>query len=305
MKRVIDLSAAVGALLLLLPLLVIVALLVRTKLGSPVLFRQLRPGLHGEAFAMLKFRSMTDARDASGELLPDAERLTSFGKFLRSSSLDELPGLWNIVRGDMSLVGPRPLLMDYLPLYSVEQARRHDVRPGLTGWAQVNGRNALQWEEKFALDCWYVDNRRCGSTSESSRAPCLKLSAAPIFRRMAKRPCRALPVLRRHPTRRARRLSFPRNRRQGLLQLTGQRVAAETIYGEAFRAHGCALQPLGIAGIFLQACGRVVGVFAAHRATDVMLDRDLALPAFMVRDHRLAGRQRVEKLVLHGPACRG
>lgn len=159
MKRVIDLSAAVSALLLLLPLLVIVALLVRTKLGSPVLFRQLRPGLHGEAFAMLKFRSMTDARDASGALLPDAERLTSFGKFLRSSSLDELPGLWNIVRGDMSLVGPRPLLMDYLPLYSDEQARRHDVRPGLTGWAQVNGRNALQWEEKFALDCWYVDNQ--------------------------------------------------------------------------------------------------------------------------------------------------
>lgn len=159
MKRVIDFSAAVGALLLLSPLLVIVALLVRTKLGSPVLFRQLRPGLRGEAFAMLKFRSMTDARDASGALLPDAERLTSFGKFLRSSSLDELPGLWNIVRGDMSLVGPRPLLMDYLPLYSAEQARRHDVRPGLTGWAQINGRNALQWEQKFALDCWYVDNQ--------------------------------------------------------------------------------------------------------------------------------------------------
>lgn len=159
MKRLIDFSAAAGALLLLSPLLLVVAFLVRTKLGSPVLFRQLRPGRHGKAFAMLKFRSMTDTRDASGALLPDAERLTSFGKFLRSSSLDELPGLWNIVRGDMSLVGPRPLLMDYLPLYNAEQARRHDVRPGLTGWAQVNGRNALQWEEKFALDCWYVDNQ--------------------------------------------------------------------------------------------------------------------------------------------------
>ncbi len=159
MKRSFDFCAAVGALLLLSPLLLVVAILVRTKLGSPVLFRQLRPGRNGVAFAMLKFRSMTDARDGSGALLPDAERLTAFGKFLRSSSLDELPGLWNIVRGDMSLVGPRPLLMEYLPLYSAEQARRHDVRPGLTGWAQINGRNALQWEQKFALDCWYVDNR--------------------------------------------------------------------------------------------------------------------------------------------------
>ncbi|GGJ63737.1 sugar transferase [Sphingopyxis bauzanensis] len=159
MKRSFDFCVAVGALLLLSPLLLIVAILVRTKLGSPMLFRQLRPGRNGAAFAMLKFRSMTDTRDASGALLPDAERLTSFGKFLRSSSLDELPGLWNIVRGDMSLVGPRPLLMEYLPLYSAEQARRHDVRPGLTGWAQINGRNALQWEQKFALDCWYVDNQ--------------------------------------------------------------------------------------------------------------------------------------------------
>lgn len=159
MKRSFDFFAAAGALLLLSPLLIVVAILVRTKLGSPVLFRQLRPGRNGLAFAMLKFRSMTDGRDASGALLPDAERLTSFGKFLRSSSLDELPGLWNIVRGDMSLVGPRPLLMEYLPLYNAEQARRHDVRPGLTGWAQINGRNALQWEQKFALDCWYVDNR--------------------------------------------------------------------------------------------------------------------------------------------------
>jgi lipopolysaccharide/colanic/teichoic acid biosynthesis glycosyltransferase len=157
-KRLIDFCAAAGALLLLSPLLVAVTILVRTKLGSPVLFRQMRPGRNGEAFAMLKFRSMTDARDANGALLPDARRLTSFGKFLRSSSLDELPGLWNVVRGDMSLVGPRPLLMEYLPLYTAEQARRHDVRPGLTGWAQINGRNALKWEEKFALDCWYVDN---------------------------------------------------------------------------------------------------------------------------------------------------
>lgn len=158
-KRLIDFCAAAGALLLLSPLLLVVALLVRMKLGSPVLFRQMRPGRNGEAFAMLKFRSMTDARDMNGALLPDAQRLTSFGKFLRNSSLDELPGLWNIVRGEMSLVGPRPLLMEYLPLYTAEQARRHDVRPGLTGWAQINGRNALKWEEKFALDCWYVDHR--------------------------------------------------------------------------------------------------------------------------------------------------
>lgn len=159
MKRSFDFCVAMGALLLLSPLLLVVAILVRTKLGSPVLFRQLRPGRNGVAFAILKFRSMTDTRDASGALLPDAERLTAFGKFLRSSSLDELPGLWNIVRGDMSLVGPRPLLIDYLPLYTAEQARRHNVRPGLTGWAQINGRNALQWEQKFALDCWYVDNQ--------------------------------------------------------------------------------------------------------------------------------------------------
>lgn len=159
LKRLIDLSAATVALLLFSPLLLVVAFLVRTNLGSPVLFRQLRPGRYGEPFAMLKFRSMTEARDGDGALLPDADRLPAFGKFLRSSSLDELPGLWNVVRGDMSLVGPRPLLMEYLPLYSAEQARRHDVRPGLTGWAQVNGRNALKWEEKFALDCWYVDNR--------------------------------------------------------------------------------------------------------------------------------------------------
>ena len=159
MKRSFDFCAAVGALLLLWPLVLIVAILVRTKLGSPVLFCQLRPGRNGAPFAMLKFRSMTDARDGNGALLPDAARLTSFGKFLRSSSLDELPGLWNIVRGDMSLVGPRPLLMEYLPLYNAEQARRHEVRPGLTGWAQINGRNALQWEQKFALDCWYVDNQ--------------------------------------------------------------------------------------------------------------------------------------------------
>lgn len=157
-KRLIDFCAAAGALLLLSPLLLAVTILVRMKLGSPVLFHQMRPGRNGEAFAMLKFRSMTDARDANGALLPDARRLTSFGKFLRSSSLDELPGLWNVVRGDMSLVGPRPLLMEYLPLYTAEQARRHDVRPGLTGWAQINGRNALNWEEKFAFDCWYVDN---------------------------------------------------------------------------------------------------------------------------------------------------
>lgn len=159
MKRLFDLLAASLALqLLVLPLLAL-AWLIRRKLGSPVLFCQVRPGLHGRPFTMVKFRTMTDERGPDGALLPDAQRLTSFGRFLRSSSLDELPELWNVLRGDMSLVGPRPLLMEYLPLYSPEQARRHEARPGITGWAQVNGRNALSWEEKFKLDVWYVDHR--------------------------------------------------------------------------------------------------------------------------------------------------
>lgn len=159
MKRLLDIVVSSFALALLSPLLVILSLLIRRRLGSPILFRQVRPGKDGKPFEMLKFRSMTGARAADGALLPDAERLTPFGQFLRSTSLDELPELWNVLRGDMSLVGPRPLLMEYLPLYSPEQARRHEVRPGVTGWAQVNGRNALSWEEKFALDIWYVDNR--------------------------------------------------------------------------------------------------------------------------------------------------
>lgn len=159
MKRLFDIFAAAAALVALSPVLFCVALLARRRLGTPVLFRQTRPGKNGRPFEMLKFRTMTDARDSEGRLLPDAERLTSFGRFLRSTSLDELPELWNVLKGEMSLVGPRPLLMEYLPLYSAEQARRHEVRPGLTGWAQVNGRNALSWEEKFAFDVWYVDNR--------------------------------------------------------------------------------------------------------------------------------------------------
>jgi lipopolysaccharide/colanic/teichoic acid biosynthesis glycosyltransferase len=159
MKRLLDVFAASVALILLaLPLLVL-GWLVRRNLGSPVLFRQMRPGLYGQPFAMFKFRTMTNERDPDGALLPDALRLTPFGRFLRASSIDELPGLWNVLRGDMSLVGPRPLLMDYLPLYSPEQARRHDVRPGITGWAQINGRNAISWEEKFKLDVWYIDNQ--------------------------------------------------------------------------------------------------------------------------------------------------
>ena len=159
MKRLFDFLLALLALLLLaLPLLVL-ALLVRRKLGSPVLFRQTRPGLHGQPFEMVKFRTMTDARGADGALLPDAVRLTPFGRFLRASSLDELPELWNVLKGEMSLVGPRPLLMEYVPLYSAEQYRRHEVRPGVTGWAQVNGRNAISWEEKFKLDVWYVEQQ--------------------------------------------------------------------------------------------------------------------------------------------------
>ena len=159
MKRVFDFVAASLALLMLaLPLLVL-AWLIRLKLGSPVLFSQVRPGLHGKPFIMVKFRTMTDDRGPDGILLPDAQRLTPFGRFLRASSLDELPELWNVLKGEMSLVGPRPLLMEYLPLYTPEQARRHEVRPGITGWAQVNGRNAISWADKFALDVWYVDHR--------------------------------------------------------------------------------------------------------------------------------------------------
>ena len=159
MKRLFDITAALVALLLLcLPLLAL-TLLVRRKLGRPAFFRQVRPGLQGQPFEMVKFRTMTDARGPDGALLPDADRLTPFGRFLRASSLDELPQLWNVLKGDMSLVGPRPLLMEYLPLYSPEQARRHAVRPGITGWAQVNGRNAISWDDKFKLDVWYVDHR--------------------------------------------------------------------------------------------------------------------------------------------------
>lgn len=159
MKRLLDIVLVLISSPLWVPLLILLAILVRVKLGSPVFFSQVRPGLGGEPFRLVKFRSMTDARHASGALLPDVERLPPFGRLLRSTSLDELPELLNVLKGDMSLVGPRPLLMEYLPLYSKEQARRHEMRPGLTGWAQINGRNALSWEEKFRLDVWYVDNQ--------------------------------------------------------------------------------------------------------------------------------------------------
>lgn len=159
MKRSFDLALSLMAIVLLSPILLLLVWQVRRKLGRPVIFRQLRPGLHGQPFELLKFRTMANKRDAKGNSLPDSERLQGFGKLLRSTSLDELPELWNVLKGEMSLVGPRPLLMEYMDLYSAEQARRHDVRPGITGWAQVNGRNALSWEEKFTLDVWYVDNK--------------------------------------------------------------------------------------------------------------------------------------------------
>lgn len=158
-KRLLDIIIASIALILLSPLYAFVAYKVKKNLGSPVLFRQVRPGLHGKPFEMIKFRTMKDAVNEQGNPLPDSERLTPFGQMLRSTSLDEMPELWNVIKGDMSIVGPRPLLMEYLPLYSPEQAKRHDVRPGMTGHAQVNGRNAIGWEEKFKLDTWYVENQ--------------------------------------------------------------------------------------------------------------------------------------------------
>jgi len=157
-KRVLDVAVAAAVLLVCMPVMAVVALIIRWKMGTPVLFCQQRPGLHGCLFTMYKFRTMSNARERDGALKTDAERLTGMGRFLRYLSLDELPQLWNVLIGDMSLVGPRPLLMEYLPRYTTEQARRHDVRPGITGWAQINGRNAIGWEEKFALDVWYVEH---------------------------------------------------------------------------------------------------------------------------------------------------
>ena len=159
LKRIIDITIASTALILLSPVYLIVAHKVKKNLGSPVLFRQVRPGLNGQPFEMIKFRTMKDALDAEGNPLPDSERLTPFGKMLRATSLDEMPELWNVIKGDMSIVGPRPLLMEYLALYNEQQAKRHNVRPGITGYAQVNGRNAISWEKKFELDTWYVENQ--------------------------------------------------------------------------------------------------------------------------------------------------
>ncbi|MDX8410928.1 MAG: sugar transferase [Mariprofundaceae bacterium] len=158
-KRLLDIIVAVAGLLFLSPLLLLIAMLIRVNLGSPVLFRQLRPGLHGKPFLLIKFRTMRDACGGDGTPLPDEQRLTPLGRLLRRSSLDELPELWNVLKGEMSLAGPRPLLMEYIPLYTLEQARRHEVKPGITGWAQINGRNAISWEDKFRLDVWYVEHQ--------------------------------------------------------------------------------------------------------------------------------------------------
>ena len=159
MKRIFDILISLVALVMVFPILILVSFIIYKKLGSPVLFKQVRPGKNGKPFVMLKFRTMLEAVDSSGVLFADSERLTPFGEKLRSTSLDELPGLWNVLKGDMSLVGPRPLLVEYLPLYNEEQSKRHNVRPGITGWAQVNGRNAISWDEKFKLDVWYVENQ--------------------------------------------------------------------------------------------------------------------------------------------------
>ena len=159
MKKLLDLTISFIVIILLLPIMIFVSIIVRIKLGSPILFKQMRPGLHGNPFNIYKFRTMTNEKDQKGNLLPDEKRLTGFGKIIRRYSLDELPQLFNVLKGDISLVGPRPLLMEYLDRYTPEQARRHEVKPGITGWAQVNGRNAITWEEKFALDLWYVDNQ--------------------------------------------------------------------------------------------------------------------------------------------------
>ena len=177
-NRLFQCTACFVCLILLLPAFLVFSLIIRIKLGSPVLFRQLRPGLKGEPFYMIKFRTMTDLRDACGNLLPDEQRMTSFGRFLRATSIDELPEIFNVMKGEMNFVGPRPLLMEYLERYTPEQARRHDILPGITGWAQVNGRNAISWEEKFKMDVWYVDNQ-----SFSLDIKILWMTFAKVFKR--------------------------------------------------------------------------------------------------------------------------
>ena len=270
MKRLFDIFLSATALLLLAPLMLFVGWQIRRKLGSPVLFRQTRPGLNGQPFQMVKFRTMRDAIGPDGRPLPDSERMTPFGSFLRTTSLDELPELWNVLKGEMSLVGPRPLLMEYLPLYSPEQARRHEVRPGVTGWAQINGRNALSWEEKFRLDVWYVDNQ-----SFRLDLKILALTVKKVFVRegiTSPAPIRSLPGVVQHSI---------ESLRKECVELAGLGVPAVILFGvpeDKDAVGSCAWDPEGILQHAIREVRSEVG-------RDMVVMADLCLDEFTDHGH--------------------